>query len=215
MIRTVSLTIIIVILFGAGCKEEMVGAPCVSETDDRKYNTELIAEGTKDDAITWSIETGSVQCATNICLTQTKRNPDVDQNLSSSPGESRQVACRRDPTPENCDAILDGNTVVEEPVLLKYSFCSCRCEDGDGNRVSDNPDKYDYLCECPPSAKCVSVLDPIGGISPKLYGSYCVPECIAEPCETRGASDDGFGEVCTPSANSEEPWLWSCEKITR
>ena len=199
-----------------GCPEEMVGAPCVSETDNRKFSNELLSSVAKKEDVTWSIETGSVQCATHLCLTQTKKNPDAD---ITDPG--RSAACSEDPTEDNCGAIFnDDGSVEQEPVLLKFSFCSCRCEDGDGNRKADNPDKYDYLCECPPSAHCEPVLEKIGDsgdsgstISEKLFGGYCVPECIAEPCEDDDASHEHLGEVCTPSTNSEEPWLWSCETI--
>ena len=203
------------IILSMGCEEEMVGAPCVSETDNRKFSTELLSSVAKKDDVTWSIETGSVQCETHLCLTQSKKNPDADDI------EDRSALCSEDPTEENCGAVIESNgNVVQEPVLLKFSFCSCRCEDGDGNRKADNPDKYDYLCECPPSAHCEPVLEKIGGsgdsssaISEKLFGAYCVPECIADPCIDDSASHDHLGEVCTPSTNSEEPWLWSCEKV--
>ncbi|MBN2672288.1 MAG: hypothetical protein JXX29_11455 [Deltaproteobacteria bacterium] len=218
MLKSIAFIGLIVVIFASGCKEEPVGAPCVAETDDRKFSTELLADGTKADTITWSIETGSVQCATSsgICLTQTKLNPDRDNGeTSSSSAVSRADLCLETPSAENCGAIIEDGQVIEEPVLLKFSFCSCRCEDEDGNRYVDNPDKYDDLCECPPSAHCVKVLDPITGISDKLFGGYCVPECIDEPCESSGASNEDFGEICTPSTNSEEPWLWSCKTITR
>lgn len=206
MLKTVTFISIVMVVMASGCKEEMVGAPCVSETDDRIFNVDLLGSEAKSDDITWSIETGSVQCETNICLTQTKRNPDADKD--------RRESCGAAPSPENCGAVINDGDVEEEPVLLKFSFCSCRCEDGEGNRQADNADKFEHLCECPPSAHCVKVLDPIAGIeSDKLFGGYCVPECIDEPCEASGASDDGFGEVCTPSSNSEEPWLWSCKKL--
>lgn len=213
MCKTITFVLVMGTLMAMGCAEEMVGAPCVSETDNRKFSTELLSSEASG-AITWSIETGSVQCATNLCLTQTKKNPDASSD--------RVTECRNDPTPDNCGSIVKNGDVQEESVLLKFSFCSCRCEDGDGNRQSDNPDKYDYLCECPPSAQCVNVLDKIGGnsesgsgISEKLFGSYCVPKCIAEPCRDGSAAEDNSGEVCTPSTNSKEPWLWSCEKITK
>ena len=219
-----------------GCPEEMVGAPCVSETDNRKFNTELLSKTADLDTKVWSIETGSVQCATHLCLTQTKQNPDakilpsgisVSETIDLPDGVdiefgNRADACKAYPTEENCGAkFSDDNEIIAEPPLLKFSFCSCRCEDGDKNRYSDNPDKYSDLCECPPSTHCVTVLDKIGdegdenstGISPKLFGGYCVPECIANPCRV-GTDEAEIGEVCTPSSNSEEPWRWSCEKIT-
>lgn len=216
--RTFYIGMLLISFLAAGCPEQMVGAPCVSETDNRKFSTELLLDGAQSGGKTWSIETGSVQCATHVCLTQTKINPD-----NKVQGHNDRIAgCRTEPTEESCGAVINDGKVEEEPVILKFSFCSVRCEDGDGNRYADNPDKYDYLYECPPTTVCVKVLDKIGGnddsgsaISEKLFGGYCVPECIENPCEVDpdDASNKDYGKVCTPSENSDEPWLWSCEMV--
>ena len=168
----------------------MVGAPCIPETDNGTFNVDINGK-------TWSIETGSVQCATHICLTQVRTNPQVSGN--------RKDDCKNDPTIENC-WLNDDET--EGPVQLKFSFCSCRCRDPEGNTQATNPDKYDYLCECPPSTVCEEVMEPIEGVSDKLPGGYCVPNCIANPCD----SIDSI-EICTPSKSSEEPWKWYCDEI--
>ncbi|MBN2529515.1 MAG: hypothetical protein JXR76_24215 [Deltaproteobacteria bacterium] len=217
--KSITFIIVTVAFLATGCPEKMVGAPCVSETDNKKFSTELLSESDVATAMTWSIETGSVQCATNLCLTQTKVNKDAEAKIKE---------CQDDPSEQTCGADISNGDVKGEPVILKFSFCSCRCKDGDDNSYADNPDKFGDLCECPPSAKCVKVLDKIGGtgdskddnesggsaISEKLFGSYCVPACIDTPCYNQNSSDEK-GEVCTPSTNSEEPWLWSCEKLTR
>ena len=158
---------------GAGCQEAMVGAPCVPETDKGEFNSSL--EGT-----TYSIETRSVQCETRVCLTQT------------SPGTPNSACSGEDPDLEDC-----------EDTQLKYSFCSCRCKDIDGNTFNTNPDKYDYLCECPPNTTCEQVLNDIEEAPEKITGSYCIPQCIAVPCA-------GENEICVPSSNSEKPWQWKC-----
>jgi len=189
MYKQLILVLVNVLFFCTGCPEEMVGAPCVPETDRGEFNIQVSGE-------TWSIETGSVQCATRICLTQVRVN-----DLATT---AVREACKADPTTENCWDRENG------PVQLKFSFCSCRCQDQDGNKLSDNPDKYDYLCECPPSTVCQEVMDPIEGGSPKVPGGYCVPSCINTPCST---ADDGTPEICTPSKNSEEPWKWFCDPI--
>lgn len=196
MNKIVSAIIITTILSLFGCKEQLVGAPCRPETDDGTFLADQLGASSK--GTTWSIETGSVQCATNICLTQTKVNKD-------SPS-SKVSACKDNPSTKNCWVTDEDN---EEPPLLKFSFCTCRCEDAEGNRFEDNPDKFDDLCECPPSSICQKVLDPIEGVAEKLFGGYCVPACIAKPCINEGFEN----EICTPSKNSEEPWKWSCEKI--
>ena len=163
MTKRMSTLAMIVVLGGLvvfGCQPEMVGAPCIPETDKGLYNDQL--SGT-----TYSIETRSVQCETRICLTSTA----VDSNEQQ----------------------------------LKYSFCSCRCKDLEGNTLQSNPDKYaGILCECPPDTLCEPVLGDIKEAPEKITGSYCIPSCIATPCEP--------GEICTPSSNSEEPWKWTCEE---
>jgi hypothetical protein len=142
-----------------GCKEEMVGAPCVPETDKGDFNKS--ASG-----VTYSIETRSVQCETRICLTKTDaENPVAD----SQP-------CEDDPSMENC---WDGEG---GRVQFKFSFCSCRCKDVEGHTYNQNPDKYDDLCECPPNTQCEDVLGAVEGAPEKIMGSYCVPNCIASPC---------------------------------
>jgi len=169
----------------AGCKEAMVGAPCVPETDRGEFNVTL--QGS-----TYSIETRSVQCETRICLTKTQVEGSVDK-----------VFC------EDCLTANQDNTgdCLEdcEDVQLKYSFCSCRCRDSAGNTFQTNPDKYDHLCECPPNTQCVKVMDAIEGAPEKITGSYCIPNCIAFGCTD-------LEQTCVPSKDSDQPWLWKCEK---
>ena len=89
---------------------------------------------------------------------------------------------------------------------LKYSFCSCRCKDKTGHGYDRNNDKYDDLCECPPGSICSPdvVSNNIDQVPDKLKGSYCIPDCIAEPCSRES-------EICTPSNDSDEPWKWKCK----
>ena len=130
----------------------------------------------------YAIETRSVQCETGICVTVTKGTgsaPDDEEGIS----EYEQW----------------------EDTEVKYSFCSCRCKDADGNKYDRNNDKYDDLCECPPNTMCEQVLgNNIADAPEKIKGWYCIPRCIIVPCDD---SDD----VCTPSSNSDEPWKWSCK----
>jgi hypothetical protein len=145
---------------GVSCAEEMVGAPCVPETDKGTYNTNL-------KGATTSIETRSVQCETRVCLTRT--------------------------------------VLVTAKEQQKFSFCSCRCKDADGHTYQSNPDKYDYLCECPPDTVCQEVLGAIEGAPDKVTGSYCMPNCIASPSLCLAP------DVCTPSTDSTQPWKWNCK----
>ena len=146
-------------MLALGCQEEMVGAPCVPETDEGDYNENLGGD------TVYSIETRSVQCKTRMCLIMT---------TTQTGGMADQ---------------------------LKYSFCSCRCKDAEGHSYENNPDKYDDLCECPPNTLCEHVLDDLEDAPEKVTGAYCIPKCIAEPCEE--------GQ-CSPSKDSEEPWKWYC-----
>jgi hypothetical protein len=177
-------------LMQLGCQEEMVGAPCVPETDKGEFSSSL-----SDNSETWSIETRSVQCETRTCLTTTKDNL---QNPAAT--------CQDDPTLENCWNGDDG------PTQIKYSFCSCRCQDVAGHTVNTNPDKYDYLCECPPDTKCLSILKDIEEAPDMIKGSYCIPNCIS------GTGDgcypaNGVNRMCVPSTDSEKPWQWKCEEV--
>lgn len=171
----------------AGCKEAMVGAPCVPETDKGEFNVSL--QGS-----TYSIETRSVQCETRICLTKTE----VNGAVSSSSCESCLSNLGNDDPTGECEDECEN-------VQFKYSFCSCRCQDSAGNTFQTNPDKYDYLCECPPNTKCEKVIEAIEGAPEKITGSYCIPNCIASGCTE-------LEEVCTPSKDSEQPWMWKCEE---
>ncbi|MDD5305767.1 MAG: hypothetical protein PHU25_00460 [Deltaproteobacteria bacterium] len=99
-------------------------------------------------------------------------------------------------------------TVFESNGQQKFSFCSCRCKDSEGHTYQSNPDKYDYLCECPPDTVCLDVLSAIEGAPEKVTGSYCMPNCIASPSVCDSATPP---EVCTPSKDSTEPWKWTCE----
>lgn len=178
-----------VILFAGinflGCAEEMVGAPCVPETDKGEFNAS--ASGT-----TWSIETRSVQCETTnrICLTKT------DADSPTAPA-TQVDDCKNDPNLEDC---WDTSRVQ-----WKFSFCSCRCKDVAGHTYNQNPDKYDYLCECPPNTKCEEVLGDIEEAPEKIKGSYCVPNCISSACDE--------GSMCTPSKDSDKPWEWTCKEL--
>lgn len=173
----------------AGCKEAMVGAPCVPETDKGEFNVNL-------DGATYSIETRSVQCETRICLTKTEVNgqaTNTDKNACES--------CINDA--EHNEEATGACEDECETTQLKYSFCSCRCRDSEGNTFQTNPDKYDYLCECPPNTQCEKVIEAIEGTSEKIWGSYCIPNCIANGCIEPG-------DICVPSKDSEQPWLWKC-----
>lgn len=88
----------------------------------------------------------------------------------------------------------------------KYSLCSCRCEDKDGNKYDRNSDKYDDLCECPSGSVCSRgvVNNNIEDIPETIKGAYCLPSCIAESCPQTGSE-------CSPSNDSEEPWKWTCK----
>lgn len=182
MLRGIAVAIAVALtaaVVGLGCAEEMVGAPCTPETDKGDFNTAI--EGT-----TYSIETRSVQCETRICLTKTALNENMPSGQSAA-------GCKAGEDLDSC-----------ENVQLKFSFCSCRCKDINGHTYQSNPDKYDYLCECPPNTLCEEVLGNIEEAPDKITGSYCIPKCIANPCVTP--------EICTPSKNPEEPWNWKCKE---
>ena len=186
--------LVLVSLLQLGCKDQMVGAPCIPETDKGDFSATL--SGT-----TWSIETRSVQCETRLCVTETKENTGISSET--------QAACEADPSVENCWASEGG------AVQAKYSFCSCRCKDIAGHTYNTNPDKYDYLCECPPNTKCVDVLSDIEEAPDKVKGSYCVPNCIAGGECYPQPNDDGdlTNYMCTPSKDSEKPWQWACSEF--
>jgi len=180
-----------------GCPEQMVGAPCIPETDKGDFSATL--SGT-----TWSIETRSVQCKTRVCLTKT---------APSGVAAEQITACQTALPGDQLEACWEGEG---GPTQVKYSFCSCRCKDINGNTYNKNPDKYDYLKECPPNTKCVEVLGDIAEAPDKVKGSYCVPNCIASgecyPDDTDG-DDEVENMTCIPSKDSEKPWQWKCTEV--
>jgi hypothetical protein len=195
-------------LMQIGCKEEMVGAPCVPETDRGDFSANL--EGT-----TWSIETRSVQCDTRLCVTKTAPNPVADEVIAAcvaAAGASGGADAGTGTAEEIMAACWESEGGA---VQAKYSFCSCRCKDIAGHTYNTNPDKYDYLCECPPNTKCVDVLSDIEEAPDKVKGSYCVPNCIAGGECYPQPNDDGdlTNYMCTPSKDSEKPWQWACSEF--
>jgi len=135
------------------------------------------------------------------CVPETDKgiyNADLDGKVYSI--ETRSVQCETRVCVTKTEAVAGV-----EGGQRKFSFCSCRCRDVEGHTYNDNPDKYDYLCECPSATTCSEVLSDIEGAPEKVTGSYCIPNCIAEGCES-------ISDVCVPSNNSEEPWLWTCKE---
>lgn len=158
-IKIAGAVVILAALISTGCEEWLVGAPCVSETEDKAFEATLTQDS-------YAIETRSVQCPglTSICITATQR---LER--------------------PNDDATDEFNKHLD--TQAKYSFCSCRCRDADGHKYDKNSDKYDDLCECPGDTRCQLVLGKsIEGAPDKIKGSYCMPKCIAEKgsCDIAG-----------------------------
>ena len=132
------------------------------------------------------------------CKPETDRG-DYTPNLTDETYaiETRSVQCETSMCVTKTELRLSGQ--------LKYSFCSCRCKDKDGHSYDRNNDKYDDLCDCPPGTICSAdvISNNIDQVPDKLKGSYCIPDCIANPCNTN--------ETCTPSNDSDEPWKWKCK----
>ena len=166
-------------LVSLGCEEWLVGSPCVAETDTGEF-VNLEAKG----ATTYALETRSVQCkgSNMVCLTNLHRYEDAR-------GDTNEGVTEYD---------------IWEGTHVKYSFCSCRCKDDQGNEYERNSDKYDDLCECPTRTTCVEVLGSDIDAPEKVRGSYCMPNCVADPLMCT------VDETCTPSSDSDAPWKWSC-----
>ncbi len=160
-------TLLVIVLVSAlvsfGCKEWLVGAPCVPETDLGTYQTTLTGD------VTYSVETRSVQCETAVCITSTT----TDQ---ANPPETDN--------PE-LTTYQQYNGYQQ-----KFSFCSCRCATDDGQVYDRNDDKLDDLCPCPGSSICERVLPMTVGVAENVAGSYCIPECILGGCLSAGESDE-------------------------
>jgi hypothetical protein len=167
-----------------GCKEEMVGAPCIPETDKGEFSQDL--SGT-----TWSIETRSVQCETRVCLTKTARNLVAAEQIS---------ACQVNPTLENCWEGEGGATQE------KYSFCSCRCKDLNGKSGCQCPpntkcvEVLGDIQEAPSKVKgsyCV----------PNCIASG---ECYPQDNNADGTVENF---TCMASKDSAKPWQWKCSEF--
>jgi hypothetical protein len=181
-------------LMQLGCKDEMVGAPCIPETDKGDFSATL--SGT-----TWSIETRSVQCMTRLCLTKTEPNP-----YAAAQADACQAAAPGDQMAECWQGA--GGTVQ-----AKYSFCSCRCKDINGHTYNKNSNTNSNLCQCPPNTKCVEVLGDIEEAPNMVKGSYCVPNCIASGECYSNVNGDGTNYTCMPSKDSKKPWQWKCTEF--
>ncbi len=144
---SIAVLVVIGAVFTSSCGDEMVGAPCLSETDEGDYNMEL-------EGVTYSIETRSVQCETRVCLTQVEKNPNFEQTQA----KYSFCSCRcRD---------MDGHTYEDNPD--KYQLCECPpntfCEPVLGD-IKEAPEKVigDY---CIPS--CIAS-------NPCNQDEICVP----------------------------------------
>jgi len=81
--------------------------------------------------------------------------------------------------------------------VSRLDHCTCRCGDLEGNDHTTNPD----LCQCPGDSICEPVCEH-GTICPEaLQGSFCMPTCVAHPCDEE--------LPCTPPAGGD-PWNWTC-----
>jgi hypothetical protein len=167
-----TLSILSGLLILTSCDSWMVGAPCKPETDDGSFVPNL-------KSTTYALETRSVQCRTNMCITKS---------------EVRRPADVNNPSVQN-----------------KYSFCSCRCADKDGNKFDRNSDKYDDLCDCPSGSFCSEdVVGNIEEIPDAIKGSYCLPNCIGD-YQTYCPERPDSHTYCEPPTDSEEPWKWQCK----
>lgn len=168
MRRGIAIAGAVVLLLGvlcAGCDVWMVGAPCVPETDNGEFKTELA-----DD--TYAVETRSVQCETSLCITLTKQVKPVDasgDNIFEKYKDTQEkysfCSCRcRDaeghgydqnsdkyddlcecPTSTQCVSVL-GNNIEDAPEKVKGSYCipncvieGCAGMDNEGNRQKCTP----------------------------------------------------------------------------
>ncbi len=193
--------------FSLGCEEWLVGAPCTPETDDGRFTT-----GISDN--NYAIETRSSQCTGDspmMCVTATNGNKDNPKD----PTEGKDCGSNND-CPADRPVCNENNHCTESQYDIwlgkngngtqeKYSFCSCRCKDADGNKYDSKSDKYDDLCDCPPNTRCKLILGKnIEKAPSKIQGSYCIPECLDQECTYEN-------EVCSPSSDSKEPWKWKCK----
>ncbi len=102
----------------AGCSTSAVGDPCIPEQ---------IPAGGFDPSQTL-LETGSVQCATRVCI--------VDKLAG-------------DPT-DICGMPNASETCVQESEVEEKVFCSCRCNAPAGSKVP--------TCGCPAGFVCEEIL---------------------------------------------------------
>lgn len=114
-----SLASVVALAAVAGCSTSSVGDPCTPEQ---------VPAGGFDPSETF-LETGSVQCATRVCL--------VD-NLAGDPND----VCGQPGASENC---------VQPSEIEDKVFCSCRCSAPSGSSVP--------TCGCPSGFLCEDILE--------------------------------------------------------
>lgn len=147
---------------GIGCEEWMVGAPCKPETDRGIYSSNLTDE-------TYAIETRSVQCEENICVTKTEgedettqykysfcscRCKDKDNHGYDRNSDKYDDLCDCPPGTE-CSSDVIANNIDQVPDKLKGSYCipRCiaeRCSIGEKcSPSSDSDEPWKWKCKIP------------------------------------------------------------------
>ncbi len=161
----------------AGCEPETepagVGDPCVPEEEHQPTFGGF-------DYMEVSVETGSVQCRTRVCLVnqfqgrvscpygQTEADlelPATDPRRCRLPGTSDPVTVRVPPQ------LVRRTAAASPPRHPEYAkdavYCSCRC---------DGPDPNARYCRCPSGFHCEKLIEDLGFGSAELAGSYCVED---------------------------------------
>jgi hypothetical protein len=153
------IAISVLALGAAACANEGVGDPCVPENipcENPETN-----EGCGYGPTESYIESSSAQCRSRVC---------VVHKLSGGPAglalDPRDICDRDEGRPYNPSVPgkpYDSPGCVTQAQIDESIYCSCRCRDGDNNKVEG--------CECADGFRCEEILT-LGGDG--IRGSYCV-----------------------------------------
>ena len=137
----------------------------------------------------------------NPCEVNIKVNDEIEEREYSI--HTGPIDCEEEPQESNsvCVTINDPPNDEIENIISK-SFCSCRCKNAYGQDHKED----ESLCVCPGDSVCYEIAKqedpdaPIDKLVEDILGSYCVPGCFINDCETQ----------CEKSTSTNNSWDWEC-----
>lgn len=189
---------------GAGCQSSGVGDPC---TPEQEYDSTFA--GFVEQEV--STEGESFQCQTRLCLVnhfQGRVSCPYGQTADAGLNPPATNPCLTPGFPAEVTGPLAATSTAMNPVPVDPSvgfavqpqcvnrqanqtvYCSCRCEDINGNTQGGN------FCKCPDGFTCTQLVSSLSAMSDQgLTGGYCIKNGTAydntQACQNCGGTAAG------------------------